>query len=350
VRAEASVKLGLATGSAQRSGAETAALAVRAEELGYDSIWTSEAWGADAFTPLAYMAAVTSRIKLGTAIAQLAARTPAATAMTALTLQELSGHRLLLGLGVSGPQVVEGWHGVSFGKPLAKTRDYLQILRKMMAGDERVEFEGPEYQVPYRGPGSTGLGKPLRTTFRDPIAPPILLAAIGPKNVALAVEHADGLLPYLWSPTRWDRAWREQLTSSAEGFGIAPTVVASINDDLAEARAAVRPHIALHVGGMGARGQNFYHALVTRYGYEEEADRIQDLYLAGDRDGAIDAVSDEMVDDLALVGPPARVRDQLDLWRGGPVTTLLADPTDDRTLEELAAIWRDAGMEGEDAG
>ena len=344
------MKLGLATGSAQRSGAETSALASRAEELGYDSIWTAEAWGADAFTPLAYMAAATSTIKLGTAIAQMAARTPAATAMTALTLQELSGHRLLLGLGVSGPQVVEGWHGVAFGRPLAKTRDYLRILRKMLAGDERVEFEGLEYQVPFRGPGSTGLGRPLRTTFRDPVAPPLLLAAIGPKNVALAVEEADGLLPYLWSPTRWDRAWGEQLASTTQGFAVAPTVVTAISDDLDEARAAARPHIALHVGGMGARGQNFYHSLVCRYGYEEEADRIQDRYLAGDRDGAIAAVTDELVDDLALVGPPARVREQLELWREGPVTTLLADPTDDRSLNELPAVWREAGMGDNDAG
>jgi F420-dependent oxidoreductase-like protein len=343
------MELGLATRSTQRSGADTMALAKQAEELGYDSIWTSEAWGADAFTPLAYMAAATSTIRLGTAIAQIAARTPATTAMTALTLQELCGHRLLLGLGVSGPQVVEGWHGVAFGKPLAKTRDYLRILRSMMAGDQRVEFEGPEYQVPYRGPDSTGLGKPLRTTFRDPSAPPILLAAIGPKNVALATEEADGLLPYLWSPTRWERAWGTQLAAATEGFLIAPTVLVAIDDDLDQARAAARQQITLHVGGMGAKGQNFYHALVSRYGYEEEADHIQDLYLSGERQAALDAVSDELVDDLALVGPPGRVRDRLESWRGGPVTTLIADPCDERSLVEIAGVWRQAEMGAADA-
>jgi F420-dependent oxidoreductase-like protein len=344
------MELGLAVGSAQRTGAETAALARYAEALGYDSIWTSEAWGSDAFTPLAYMAGATSTIKLGTAVAQISARTPAATAMTALTLNDLSGHRLQLGLGVSGPQVVEGWHGVAFGKPLAKTRDYLQILRLAMAGQERVAFEGPEYQVPYRGPGSTGLGKPLRTTFRVTRSIPILLAAIGPRNVALAIEEADGLLPYLWSPSRWERVWGEQLAQAKDGYLIAPTVLVAIDDDLDHARAAVRPQLALHIGGMGARGQNFYHSLVARYGYEEEADRIQDLYLGGERAAAVDAVSDALVDDLALVGPPARVRAQLATWRDGPVTTLIADPQGAGSLEAFASIWAAADMGGANAG
>ncbi len=344
------MELGLAIGSAQRSGAETATLAQHAESLGYDSIWTSEAWGSDAFTPLAYMAAATSTIKLGTAVAQISARTPAATAMTALTLNDLSDQRLLLGLGVSGPQVVEGWHGVPFGRPLAKTRDYLAIVRLMMAGEERVEFQGPAYQVPFRGEGSTGLGKPLRTTFRVTRAIPILLAAIGPRNVALAIEEADGLLPYLWSPTRWQRVWGGQLAGAKEGYLVAPTVLVAIDDDLERARAAVRPQLALHVGGMGARGQNFYHSLVARYGYEEEANRIQDLYLAGERAEAIDAVTDALVDDLTLVGPPDRVGEQLERWRGGPVTTLIADPQGDGTLEALADVWRRTNMGEIDGG
>jgi len=344
------MELGLAIGSAQRSGAETTALAQHAESLGYDSIWTSEAWGSDAFTPLAYMAAATSTIKLGTAVAQISARTPAATGMTALTLNDLSDQRLQLGLGVSGPQVVEGWHGVAFGKPLAKTRDYVAIVRLVMAGEERVEFQGPEYQVPFLGEGSTGLGKPLRTTFRVKHTIPILVAAIGPRNVALAIDEADGLLPYLWSPTRWERVWGEQLSGAKEGYLVAPTVLVAIDDDLEHARAAVRPQLALHVGGMGARGQNFYHSLVARYGYEEEANHIQDLYLGGDRAAAIEAVSDELIDDLTLVGPPDRVGQQLEHWRGGPVTTLIADPQSDGTLEALADVWRRVNMGGSDGG
>jgi alkanesulfonate monooxygenase SsuD/methylene tetrahydromethanopterin reductase-like flavin-dependent oxidoreductase (luciferase family) len=218
-----------------------------------------------------------------------------------------------------------------------------------MAGEQRLSFEGPEYQVPYRGEGSTGLGKPLRTTFRVTHSIPILLAAIGPRNVSLAIEEADGLLPYLWSPSRWERVWGEQLAQAKEDYLINPTVLVAVNDDLDKARAAVRPQLALHIGGMGARGQNFYHSLVARYGFEEEANRIQDLYLGGDRGGAVEAVSDALVDDLTLVGPPARVLDQLATWRDGPVTTLIADPQGAGSLEAFASIWASAAMGGDDA-
>jgi F420-dependent oxidoreductase-like protein len=335
----AEARLGLSLGSVSLRGPELADLARLAESIGYESIWTSEAWGADAFTPLSYVAAVTSSIGLGTAIAQIGARTPAATAMSALTMQNLSQGRFQLGLGVSGPQVVEGWHGVAFGKPLAKTREYVDVVRKMLAADERVEFDGAEYQVPFRGEGATGLGKPLRSTLRDVPPPPILIAAIGPRNVALAGEVADGLLPYLWSPTRWERAWGETIEAAPPGFAVAPTVVVAIGDDLERCRAAVRPHIALHVGGMGAKGRNFYFSLVRRYGYEDEATEIQEKFLAGDRSGAAAAVSDELIDDLALVGDASRVAPLLPEWRRGPVTTLIADPVDRRSLEELARIW-----------
>jgi F420-dependent oxidoreductase-like protein len=332
-------QLGLSLGGAQLSGARLIETAVSAEELGYHSIWSSEAWGQDAFTPLAFIAAATESIGLGTAIAQIAARTPAATAMTALTLQGLSGGRLQLGLGVSGPQVVEGWHGVPFGKPLAKTREYVEVLRLALGADRRVEYEGDEYQVPFVGEGSTGLGKPLRTTIRAVPPPPILVAAIGPRNVSLAVEVADGVLPYLWSPSRWDQAWGDLLADAKPGFAIAPTVLVAIDDDIDRAREAVRPRLALHIGGMGARGKNFYHALVTRYGFASEADEIQDRYLSGDRDGASRALTDEMVDDLALVGSSAVVSERLSLWRSGPVTTLIAEPLDQHSLEELARVW-----------
>ncbi|WP_426573990.1 LLM class F420-dependent oxidoreductase [Aquihabitans sp. McL0605] len=314
-------------------------LGTRAEAAGYSSLWTAEAWGADAFTPLAFLAATTSTIKLGTAIAQIWARTPGATAMTALTLQQLSGGRLQLGLGVSGPQVVEGWHGVAFQRPLAATRDYIAILRSALAADAKVIHEGEVYSVPYAGPGASGLGRPLRST--QPGAPdtPILVAAMGPRNTALAVEIADGMLPYLWSPVHWREAWGDTLAQAPDGFQVSPTVVAALGDDLAACRNQVRPRIAMHVGGMGSRDQNFYKALVERYGYEEEAAIIQDLFLSGDRGGAVAAVSDQLVDELALVGPAAHVADQLAAWREGPLATLIVEPTTGGAIEQIAEIW-----------
>lgn len=333
------ISLGLSLTGLPREGRLLASVAQRAEQLGYDSVWSAEAWGADAFTPLAYIAAVTSRLRLGTAIAQMAARTPAATAMTVLTLQQLSGGRVLLGLGASGPQVVEGWHGVPFRPPVRMTREYLAILRKALAASERVEFAGSIYSVPYTGPDATGQGRPLRSPLPGAPDTPILVAALGPKNVAMAVEEADGLLPYLWSPTRWQQAWGEALAKAPEGFQVAPTVFVCIGDDIDACRDQIRPRIALHIGGMGSRTKNFYAALVSRYGYAEQARRIQDLFLGGDRAAACAAVPDELVDDLALVGPLPRVADQLAAWREGPITTLIAEPTDPAMMEPLASVW-----------
>ncbi len=311
----------------------------RLEAAGYDSAWSAEAWGADAFTPLAYLAATTTRLKLGTAIAQIWGRTPGATAMTALTLQQLSGGRLVLGLGVSGPQVVEGWHGVAFRRPIGRTRDYVAILRRALAGDERVVYEGAELSVPYAGDDASGQGRPLRTT--QPAAPetPIYLAALGPRNTELAVEVADGLLPYLWSPRHWHQAWGPALAGAPQGFGVAPTVVAALGDDIVACRDQVRPRIAMHVGGMGSRQVNFYKDLVERYGYEREATVIQDRFLSGDRGGAVEAVSDELVDDLALVGPAGHVAEQLAVWREGPITTLIVEPTHGAAIDQIAEIW-----------
>nr|WP_241835223.1 LLM class F420-dependent oxidoreductase [Pseudofrankia asymbiotica] len=333
------VELGLSLAGIPRDAATLAAVARRAEESGYGSVWTGEAWGSDAFTPLAYVAALTSRIRLGTAIAQMPARTPAATAMTVLTLQQLSGGRLVLGLGASGPQVVEGWHGVPYRTPVQMTREYVAVLRRALAGAERLEFSGSVYSIPYTGTDATGQGRALRTTMPPAADTPILVAALGPKNVAMAVEEADGLLPYLWSPTRWDRAWGDTLAKAPEGFEVAPTVVACVGDDLDACRDRVRPQLALHIGGMGSKSKNFYTALVARYGYEAEATRIQDLYLSGDRAGARAAVPDELVDDLALVGPLPRIADQLAAWREGPVTTLIVEPTDLAMLEPIANLW-----------
>ncbi len=333
------VSLGLNLAGLPLTGPALGALAGRAEEQGFASIWSSEAWGSDAFTPLAYVAARTERIRLGTAIAQLAARTPAATAMTVLTLQQLSGGRLDLGLGVSGPAVVEGWHGVPFRKPLQTTREYVAIVRQALAGTSKVAFDGELFQVPYAGADATGLGRPLRTTMPPAPDTDIYLAAIGPRNVRLAAEVADGLLPYLWSPTRWELAWKESLAPAPEGFKIAPTVFVAIGADLQECRDKVRPRIALHVGGMGPRDQNFYARLVSRYGYQSEAAQIQDLFLSGARKEAAAAVTDEIVDDLCLVGPPARVATQLERWRDSPITTLIAEPIDPASLPLIAALW-----------
>jgi F420-dependent oxidoreductase-like protein len=333
------VHLGLSTIGRRLAPDDLRRTARLAESLGYDSLWTGEGWGADAFTPLGFIAATTSRLRLGTAIAQIAARTPAATAMTALTLQQMSGGRLLLGLGVSGPQVVEGWHGVPFGRPLAATRDYVAVLRQALAAEAKVQHAGEIYSVPYRGGGATGLGRPLRSAL--PAAPetPILVAALGPRNAALAAEIADGLLPYLWSPSHWHRAWGEALAAAPEGFHVAPTVVAALGDDLAACRDEVRPRIALHVGGMGSKDRNFYKALVVRYGYEAEAESIQSRFLAGDRAGAIAAVGDALVDELALVGPPGHIAEQLDAWRQCPIDTLIVEPTRDDAIVTLAELW-----------
>ncbi|KPM56343.1 5,10-methylene tetrahydromethanopterin reductase [Frankia sp. R43] len=333
------VALGLSLAGIRGDAATLAAVARRAEESGYDSVWTNEAWGNDAFTPLGVIAAVTSRLGLGTAIAQIPARTPATTAMTALTLQQLSGGRLTLGLGASGPQVVEGWHGVPFRQPVRMTSEYLAVLRKALAAKERLEFAGSIYTIPYAGADATGQGRPLRSTMPPAPDTPILVAAMGPKNVAMTVAEADGLLPYLWSPTRWSAAWGETLAKAPAGFQVAPTVLACVGDDLDKCRDQVRPRIALHIGGMGSKKTNFYAALVSRYGYEAEAGHIQDLFLSGDRAGACAAVPDELVDDLALVGPLERIADQLAAWRDGPVTTMIIEPADLSMLEPIASLW-----------
>jgi F420-dependent oxidoreductase-like protein len=331
--------LGLSLAGIPPQGRALESTARQAEQLGYDSVWTSEAWGNDAFTPLAFIAAATSRLRLGTGIAQMAARTPSATAMTTLTLQQLSGGRFTLGLGASGPQVVEGWHGVPYRSPVRMTREYLTVLRKALAGAERLEFSGSFFSIPYTGPESTGQGRPLRTPLPPAPETPILIAALGPKNVAMAIEEADGLLPYLWSPTRWRTTWGDALAKAPDGFQIAPTVLACAGPDIAACRDRVRPRIALHVGGMGSKSTNFYASLVSRYGYTGEVERIQDLYLSGKRGEACAAVPDDLVDDLTLVGPPAKIADQLAAWRESPITTLIVEPTEPATLEAIARAW-----------
>jgi F420-dependent oxidoreductase-like protein len=319
---------------------------LEAERLGYASVWSAEAYGSDAVTPAAWIAARTERIHVGTAIMQIPARTPAMTAMTAMTLDALSGGRFRLGLGVSGPQVVEGWHGQAFGKPLGKTREYVEVVRSILRRDKPLEFRGEYYQIPYAGADATGLGKPLRSILHGRADLPIYLAAVGPRNVALAAEIADGWIPVFFSARRM-AMFREWLDAggSASGRGVAardfdvmPMVPVVIGDDVAACRATVKPRLALYVGGMGARGRNFYNDIARRYGYEDAARRIQDLYLSGRKDEAAAAVPDALVDEVALCGPRERVREQLGEWTSSGVTTMMVsgDTTAVRTMAELA--------------
>jgi F420-dependent oxidoreductase-like protein len=340
------MRLGLALGYSGAEARVDLALVQDAERLGFHSVWTAEAYGSDAVTPLAWVGAVTYRIQLGTAIMQMAARTPAMTAMTAMTLDGLAGGRVRLGLGVSGPQVVEGWHGQPFGKPLARTREYVAIVRAIVARRAPVEFDGEYYRVPYTGPDATGLGKPLRSILHGRADLPIYLAAIGPKSVALAAEIADGWLPAFFSPERmglFRPALEEGFARSgprprAEPFDVAPTAVVVQGPDVAACRDQVKPRLALYVGGMGASGRNFYFDLACRYGYEAAARRIQDLYLAGRKAEATAAVPDALVDEIALCGPPERIRDRLAAWRAAGVSTLICATRQPEALRTLAEL------------
>ena len=338
------MKLGLSLGYSGFAATDAAPLVEHADRIGVDSVWVSEAYGADAVSVLAYLAARTERIGLGSAVLQMPARTPAATAMAALTLDLLSRGRVRLGLGLSGPQVVEGWHGVPYGRPLVRTREYVEIVRAAIARDEPLVHRGREYRIPYDGPDATGLGKPLRTILH-PLRRriPIYLAAIGPRNVALTAEIADGWLPFLYSPERED-VYAEALQEGAERAGRSPddldvvaTVMAASGPDVAACRDRLRPFLALYIGGMGAKGRNFYHDLVARYGYEEVADTVQDHYLAGRRAEAAAAIPDALVDELTLVGPTERILDRLEAWKASRVDTLAIGTGDPALLEALQA-------------
>ncbi len=317
-----------------------------AEELGYDSVWTAEAWGADAITPLAWIAAQTSRIRLGTGIMQIPARTPAMCAMQAMTVDALSGGRMIVGLGPSGPQVVEGWHGVPYGKPLTRTREYIHIMRKIFRREEPVTFDGVEYQVPFRGEGASGLGKPLRSILHGRADIPIVTATISPKGVATAAQVADGFMP-IWVSAeglgQFDQPISDGLAKaegdkSREDFEIMPMITVIFDDDVAKCRDLIRPAIALYVGGMGARNKNFYNNLVSRMGWEEPARQIQDLYLDGKKKEATAAVPDDLVDAICLLGPKERVRDHLAAWKESSATTLILQGANSQTLRTMAEL------------
>ena len=317
-------------------------LAQTADRLGFHSVWTAEAYGSDALTPLVWIGAQTKRINLGTGIMQMPARQPTATAMAAATLDALSGGRMLLGIGATGPQVAEGWYGVEYGKPLKRTREYVEIIRKVLAREEPLQFHGEYYDIPVQG--GTGLGKPLKLITR-PIRPdiPIYLAAIGPKNVALAAEIADGWLPVFFSPERYDDVFAATLKEGfakrerpSEDFDICASAPVIMADDLEACRGLVKPYLALYIGGMGARGRNFYNDLAQRMGYEKEAKTIQDLYLDGKKEEAQAAVPDALVDEIALIGPKERIVDRLEVWKESPVTTLCLSAAQPEVLEIVA--------------
>ena len=309
-----------------RSGAHPElplALVLEAERLGFDSVWSSESWGSDAVTPTAWVLARTTRIKAGTAIMQIPARTPAMAAMTAMTLDAFSGGRFILGLGPSGPQVVEGWHGVAYGRPVQRMREYVEIIRNIIARAEPLTYAGQHYQIPYQGADASGLGKPLRSIIHGNPALKVYIAAITPAGLRNAAEIADGVFPIFMSPERFD-ALEPHLAAgfdktggrrSLANFDICPFVPVSVNDDLDQARLVVKQHLAFYIGGMGAREKNFYNDYARRLGYGSAAAQIQDAFLSGRRNEAVAAVPDELADQVALVGSAERIRARLEAWR-----------------------------------
>jgi F420-dependent oxidoreductase-like protein len=319
-----------------------------AESLGYDSCWTAEAYGSDAVTVATWILAQTEKIRVGTAIMQMPARTPAMAAMTAMSLSQMSNNRFIVGLGASGPQVVEGWHGEPYGKPITRTREYIQIMRKIMAREGPVEFDGEMYHMPNKGPGTTGLGKPLKSILEANNEIPIYTASITPAGLRCAAEVADGVFPVWMDPAKYnifaddfDKGFEKAGGGkSLKDFDVAPFVSVAMNDDLELAFDSLRPWLALYIGGMGAKGKNFYNDYATRLGYGEAAEKIQDLYLSGKKAEAEAQVPNELLDEVALVGPKDRIRERLQRWKEagkrGEVGSMLVGAHDPAVLELLA--------------
>ena len=320
----------------------------QAESAGFTSVWTAEAYGNDAVTPAAWILAQTEKIKVGTAIMQMPARSPAMTAMTALTLNQLSGGRFLLGLGPSGPQVIEGWHGVAYGRPLTRTKEYIDIVRQIFAREEPATYDGHHYQLPYRGEDGTGLGKPLRSILAADTSIPIYTASISPKGVECSAEVADGVFPVWMNPERFDlfedalgRGFAKAGNGkSLDDFKVMPFVTVVMGDDVEQCRTPVKMNLALYIGGMGARDKNFYNDYAKRLGYPDAAKVIQDNFLGGKKSEAIGAVPDALVDDLALVGPKERIVDRLAAWkeagRNGQVASMLLGCQQPEALDAIA--------------
>lgn len=312
-------------------------LAQEAERLDFDSVWVAESWGNDCFTPLAWIGSQTSRIRLGTAVAQLSARTPTACAMAAMALDHLSGGRMMLGLGVSGPQVVEGWYGQPYSKPVTRTRDYVDIIRQVLAREQPVTSDSEFYPLPYHGPGSWGMGKPLKPIVHPLRADlPIFIGAEGPRNVAQTAEIADGWLPLYYSPYRQE-VYADQLLAAKPGFEIPALVLCNINDNLEEALYPVKAMLGFYIGGMGSKARNFHKELMARMGFADEAEQIQELFFAGKRDEAIALVPSQFADEISLCGPRDRIREKIRDWENSPVTSLLING-DNALLREMAEL------------
>ncbi len=320
----------------------------QAESMGYDSVWTAEAYGNDAVTSAAWVLANTEKMRVGTAIMQMPARTPAMCAMTSMSLDQLSGGRFIVGLGASGPQVVEGWHGVPYGKPVTRTREYIQIMRKIMAREGPVEFDGEMYQLPNHGEGTTGLGKPLKSILEGNPEIPIYTASITPAGLRCAGEVADGVFPVWMDPNKYE-VLGEHIQKgfdkagggkSLDNFDVAPFVSVAMNDDLDAAYDSLRPWLALYIGGMGAKNKNFYHDYAARLGYADAAGQIQELYLAGKKQEAEALVPNSLLDEVALVGPRERIIERLEPWKAaakrGEVGTMLLGVHDTEVLELFA--------------
>jgi F420-dependent oxidoreductase-like protein len=340
------MRLGLSVGYSGSNVSLNMDLIREAERAGFDSVWTAEAWGSDAVTPLAWIGAQTSKIRLGTGIMQLPARSPASTAMTAMTLDGLSGGRFLLGLGTSGPQVVEGWHGVGFDKPLTWLREYIEIVRAILERERPLTYEGARYQIPYRGPGSTGLGKPLKSILHGRTDIPIYTGSMAPKSQELSAEIADGLILAFMHPERFDvieprlRAGFAKAggSKSLATFDVMPGIACILGDDLDACRRPLKAHLALYIGGMGAKDKNFYNEYARRIGFEQDALRVQSLYLNGKRMEAIEAVPDALVDAVHLVGPAERIRDRFAAWKSLPIGTLLVSTQQVEAVRLLAEL------------
>ncbi|MCZ6887560.1 MAG: LLM class F420-dependent oxidoreductase [Gammaproteobacteria bacterium] len=341
------MKLGILSGYSGRKISIPIDQVKHAESLGYESIWTSEAYGSDAVTPAAWILAQTDTIKVGTAIMQMPARSPAMTAMTAMSLAELSGGRFIVGLGASGPQVVEGWHGVPYGRPVTRLKEYVQIMRQIIAREGPATFEGREYQLPYTGPGATGLGKPLKSILHCEEDIPIYAASITPRGVEAAAEVCDGFFPIWMDPEKYS-VFEEPINAgfakagdkTLQDFDVAPFVTVIVGDSVEECMVPIRSNMALYIGGMGARDKNFYNNYAKALGFEEAAIKIQDLFLSGKRDEAMACVPEELIDACHLVGPADRIRDRLQRWKEagaqGHVSTMMIGGAQPEALQLIA--------------
>ncbi|MCB1644037.1 MAG: LLM class F420-dependent oxidoreductase [Pseudomonadales bacterium] len=341
------MKLGIISGYSGRSMDLGIERIKKAESMGYESVWTAEAYGSDAVSPAAWILANTTKIKVGTAIMQMPARTPACTAMTAMTLNQLSEGRFMLGLGASGPQVVEGWHGVAYGRPITRTKEYISIVRKIMARQGPVEHQGFHYSLPYAGEDGTGLGKPLKSILLADTSIPIYTASITPTGLAASAEVADGVFPIWMDPDKYS-IFEPDISKGLEkggktlmNYDIAPFVSVIVGDDVDHCRAPIKANMALYIGGMGARDKNFYNDYAKKLGFEDAAVKIQDLFLSGKKDEAAAAVPDELVDAVHLVGPAEKIRERLKAWKAagdaGHVGSMLIGAGQPEALELIAS-------------